>query len=322
MLRVIIVGYGELASSLMLGTIESSHKVVGVLTWKNKNRGIKSIISSALLKLFPDNYTSLMKTYGIYEINAKSINSFEFIKEAVKLQADVILVGAWGEILKKETIIVPKIACINCHPSLLPAHRGANPYSSVLRQGETKTGITFHLMDEKIDTGPILLQKEIEILKDDNGDTLRKKCAYKARQTVQELLDELENGMFIPVKQNEKKASYFPRLKDSDAKIDWNKPAEVIHNQIRGLYPWMECYTRHNNQFIMVNSSKIVELENLVNEPGKILAKSKKTLNVSTADPYKAVLLENVRVYGFLGNLWTKFYLDRFVKINDSLKKV
>lgn len=318
MLRVILVGYGELASSLMLGILESGHELAGVFRWeKTESNSLFSLIKDSF---WPNNFLSLIKTYKIPEINAKSINSEKFKKQALKLQPDIILVGAWGEKIKSGTIILPRVACVNCHPSLLPAHRGPNPYSSVIKQGETQTGITFHLVDEKIDTGHILLQKEINILDSDTGDSLREKCAFTARNTVKELLDGLENARFLPQKQDESKASYFPRLTSEDATINWDMPAHTIYNQIRGLQPWADCFTRCKKQFLMVKSSKIVELEKPVNNPGKILLKNPEGILVSTGDPQKALLIKDVSVYGFL-----KIFSDRFInkiKVGDYLEEI
>jgi len=307
MLRVILVGYGDLASSLMLGILESNHRLVSVFRWdKTESNGVMSFIKDSF---WPNNFLSLIKSYKIPEINAKSINSEKFIKQALKLQPDVILIGAWGEKIKSNTIILPKIACVNCHPSLLPAHRGPNPYATVIKQGEIKTGITFHLMDEKIDTGPILLQKEINILESDTGGSLREKCAFTARESVKELLDNLENALLLPQKQDESKASYFPRLTQEDAVINWEMPAIKIYNQIRGLQPWIDCFTRYKKQFLMIKSSKIVKLKKSVYNPGKILSKSKKGIIVSTGDPEKALLISNLSIYGFL-----KIFSDDFIR--------
>ena len=318
MLRVILVGYGELASSLMLGILESKHKLVSVFRWdKTESNNITSFVKDSL---WPNNFSTLIKTYKIPEINANSINSEKFIKQALRLQPDVILVGAWGEKIKSNTIILPKIACVNCHPSLLPVHRGSNPYASVIKQGESKTGITFHLVNEKIDTGSILLQKEISILDNDTGGSLREKCAFIARDTVKELLDGLENALFIPQKQDESRASYFPRLTQEDAVINWDMPAYAIHNQIRGLQPWADCFTRYKKQFLMIKSSEIIKLEKPVKNSGKILSKSIKGIAVSTGDPEKALLISDLSVYGFL-RIFSSNFINK-IKVGDYMEEI
>ena len=319
-MRIILVGYSELAASLLIGLLESKHKIVGIMRWE-KSKGNKLFFG--LKNIFwPDRLTSLIKAYKVHEIEAESINSSKFHRQALKLQPDIILIGSWGEILQKKIIMLPKTACVNCHPSLLPKHRGPNPYTSTILNGETKTGITFHLVDEKLDTGPILLQKEVAISNDDTGGSLRTKCSYQAKIAIKELLEGLENAQFLPQKQNEYQASYFPRPTEKTARINWNNPAQIIHNQIRGTNPWLECYTKYKNQFFMLNTSKIIELKKPAYEPGKILYKKNNRLIVSTADNYTGIQLDNVRVYGFLGRLWSTYYINEHVKIGDYLESL
>ena len=320
MLKVILIGYGELASSIMLGVLESQHELVGVFRWEKVNSN--PIISFFKDLFVPDNFYSLIKSYKISEIKANSANSEKFLKEALKLHPDVIIIGSWGEKLKEATIILPRIACVNCHPSLLPKHRGSNPYASVIKNGEKASGITFHLVDKNIDTGSILLQKEVSISNEDTGYSLRIKASQAAREAVQELLDGLENAKFLPKKQDESESSYFPALSDEDAKINWNKTAQEIHNQIRGLYPWIKCYTLHKDNFLMIDSSKIIELDNPAVEPGKILSKKKNALIVSTSDPKQALMIDGLEVYGFIGKIWSEQYIYNKINIGDKLEEL
>jgi methionyl-tRNA formyltransferase len=200
MLKVVILGYGELTQSIVLGILESGHKLEAVFRWE-KRRPNKFY---AFLRdtFFPDPLLSIMRTHNIRDINAKYTNSERFRQEIQKLAPDVIIVGSWGEILKQETIDLPKVACINCHPSLLPAHRGSNPYVSAIMAGEKTTGVTFHLMMPKIDAGDILLQEQVEIADNDNAGSLKKKCSFTAKQMVPALLNKLERAELVPEKQD------------------------------------------------------------------------------------------------------------------------
>lgn len=320
MLKVVLIGYGELAQSLLIGLIESRHQIVGVLRWEQERPN--KLVAFLRDTFIPDGLTSIVRAENIHEIKAGKANSIKFIKKIKKLTPDVILVGSWGEILKKEVINLPKIACINCHPSLLPTHRGSNPYASTIKNGETKTGITFHLMNEGIDTGEILLQKDVNISEEDTGGSLRNKCAFTAKNSVSELLDRLEKAELIPEKQNESKASYFSRLHPNDAKISWKKPATEIHNNIRAILPWIKSYTLHKDTFLFIESTKIIELNTNVATPGKILAKKNGNLIISTADTNKAILAKNIEAYGFLSKLWSNHYINKKIKIGDYLQEV
>ena len=325
MLKVVLVGYGELASSLLLGIQESKHELVGVF------RHEKVEYNPWILKIkdyvYPAPFYLLIKQNNIPEINARSVNSEQFKKEIMRLQPDVILIGSWGEILKKDIIILPKVACINCHPSMLPHHRGSNPYSSAIRAGEKITGVTFHLVDTGIDTGNILAQFAVKITDDDTGTTLRTRCAYTARAGVVELLDGIENGDVIPHPQDENIASYFPRISPMDVVIDWSKPAHTIYNQIRGLHPWTCCYTRYKDRFMRVESAKIVDLAEKCTLPaGTILSKMPKGLLVVTSDKNLGLHLENVEVINFglslFSSPWSRIFIKYFVKVGDVLTEV
>jgi len=301
MLKVVVIGYGKIAQSLILGMMQTNHKLVGVMRWKRKEENkLYSFLKDTFV---PDPILSMIRTHNFREIKARRANSKEFIREIKKLRPDVIIVGSWGEILKKEIIDLPKVAFINCHPSLLPKHRGSNPYASVIRAGETKTGITFHLMNEQIDAGDILLQAEVPISEIDTGETLKNKCAYKVKETLKILLSRLEKGDLIPVKQEEAEASYFSALNEDDAVIKWDRPAVEIHNHIRGLYPWVQCYIPYKNSFLIIKSTRVVKLNKPVNKPGMILKEDKNGILMSTGDPDKAILCKDTEVYNFLYSL-------------------
>ncbi len=316
-LRVILIGYGELASSLLLGVLTSGHQLVGVLRWERIRYNNAFLTAKDIV--YPDKLSVLMHSHNIHEIKAKSVNGKDFWVQAVKLEPDVIIIGSWGEILKKKTIILPKIACINCHPSLLPKFRGPNPYSSVIRHGEEKSGVTFHLVNEGIDTGPILMQRELPVSQNDTGGSLRNKCAFLAKQNVKPLLDGIEKGMLSPIEQDERLASYYPQINENDALINWKNPVEFIHNQIRGLNPWLKCYTKHKGHFLTVESSEIMYFENTFGRPGEVIAKTGNSLVVLSGTSGAALAIKGVRVFEFAGSIWSPYYIKNFIKIGDIL---
>lgn len=320
MLKIVLLGYGDIAQALILGILKSRHKIVGVLKWERER---PNKFTAFLRDTFvPDSLTSIIKANNLYEINAKKANSQRFVKEMKKLKPDVILVGSWGEILKAETIKLPKVACINCHPSMLPKHRGSNPYLSAILSNETKTGLTFHLLNEGVDTGEVLLQREIDILPDDKGGDVKQKCALAAKESVAELLDKLENAQLIPKKQDESQASYYPRVHPNQGKILWHMPPLAIHNHIRAFNPWFKCFTFHNKRFVFINSAKIMKLKTPVQPPGKIIAKTGEKLLISTGDPFTAILAEDVEMFGFMSRLWSKSYIRNVIKVGDFLDSI
>lgn len=319
MLKVVLVGNGELGAALLSGILNSSHSVEGVFRWENaKNR---DLISKLRSYINTDPIYSIIKKHSIPEINASGVNTPEFYKQVAKINPDVLIVGSWGEILKEKVISLPKIASVNCHPSFLPYHRGSNPYSSVIKEGEDFSGVTFHYIDKGLDTGDILLQKKVPISPFDTGGSLRTKCAYTASKMVIEVLDGLEHNSLKPIKQDSSVATYYPRLTAEDAIINWERPAIEIHNHIRGLSPWIKCYTRHKNEFFMIADSHVIELDTETQKGGIILSKGEKSILVSTAERDKAILLQNLELYGFAGKHLSGYYINKFVKIGDRLEQ-
>ncbi len=325
MLRVVIVGSGEMASSLLLGVKEAGHSVVGIFRSERINmsflqRGFKDLFA-------PSDFYLLAKADKIPEIIAPSVNSQAFRDEIRKLHADIIIVGSWGEKFSKKTILTPKLATINCHPAMLPAHRGPNPYMSAILTGEEMTGITFHLMDEKFDTGEILLQKEVPILFTDNGYTLKLRCAQTARLALKELLPQVENGAINPVKQDENKASYYKRITGKDIYIDFSMGATQIYNKVRGFSPWAFCYLKVGHNFLKIGNAQFVDLSGtefyvknkcyrlpdryLNASAGKILARGKDWLLCSTVENEHAILLYDLQLFGFVKRFFTKSFIKR-----------
>lgn len=320
MLKVVIIGYGEMTSSLMLGVLNSGHKIVGYIPWEMNTP--QSITRKLFPFLYHDDLATIAKKYKLYKINASMTKDAEFKKELKRLKADILLIGSWGEILKQDVIDIPRVATINCHPSILPAYRGANPYAAVLKADEKTTGITFHLVDTGVDTGAILLQKKVEISDEDTGESLRIKCAYQAKMAVGELFDELENDIVIPIQQNKLKASYHKRLNLGDTFIDWNSDARAVHNRIRAITPWLYGYSEHGENILMLRKTKISEIPSDGVSPGTILKKGKDFIVVATADKDKSIMFSEVWLYGKIKRFFSPIYFKFFIKEGDILKKL
>ncbi len=320
-MRVVIVGYDQMFSNLILGTLESQNKIVGVFRYER-------VTIHPLLLFFKDIFApgkdlSFINGLKLPEIKARSVNSKEFYHEILRLSPDIILVGSWSEKFKKPIIDLPKIGTINCHPSLLPKYRGPNPYMRVIMNGEKETGITFHLMDEKLDNGPVLMQKKISIVQGMNGDTggsLKNKCCIAARSAVAELLTTMNNELVIPTNQNQKEATYFPQISEKDILIDFNKTSFQINALLRALSPWQPAYIPHKNTFLKAGKIKFFENKTKFHadkyKPGLILKKSKNNLWILTADD-KIAKVYKPKVFGRIGHIITPFYMRYFVNAGD-----
>ncbi len=241
MLKVVIIGYGEMFTNLIAGTLDANCQICGVLRKETVKypkflRKIKDVLNPSL----DYNY---IRSYNLPEIEAKSVNSPEFKKALLKLNPDIILVGSWGEKIKKEIYDIPKLASINAHPSLLPAYRGPNPYFWTIRNREQSSGVSFHLLDSGFDTGAILAQEEVKIYPSDTGKSLKDRTVLTARGVVCELLKALREDIIIPLTQREDKAGYYSH--PDNLELDFTKSAEENHALIRAIYPWSEAYFYH-----------------------------------------------------------------------------
>ena len=318
MFRVVILGHGEMLGNLIAGVQDANCKIVGVMRYERlKKLDIYTKIKDFVL---PSTEYSYIKSYNVPELKSKSANSEQFRKEILKLNPDIVLVGTWGEKLKKESIQLPKIAMINVHPSLLPKYRGPNPYLETIRHQEKMSGITFHLMSEEYDAGAILLQKQIEIKPDDTGKELKERTVLTARSAVTELLNMLADDFIIPVVQNEERATYYPQITRDDIILDFSKSAEEISAQIRGFYPWSKTYFSYKNRFFTPNPYELEILDNNTEftTAGTILDKNfqENSLTILCGDG-KLLKMSKLKLYGRINRLFTSKYIKYFVDLHD-----
>lgn len=314
-MKVVILGNGQMLMNLIAGCKDAGADIVGVFRYEKVRY---PLIDRLIVDIFnPSQEYTYIKSHKLYEINARSANSAEFKKEILKLNADVIIVGTWGEKLKKPIINLPKIATINAHPALLPKYRGPNPYLQTIKHLEKESGITFHLMDEKFDSGPILFQKAVPITDKDTGKELRDKTVVAARGAVCELIQKLDNEIIFPIAQDEKRATYYPQISEDEVMLDFTKSAEAVSAHIRAFYPWFKCYFQYENQFFIPNPYKLEIIENntKVTQCGAVVEKSpqNKSITVVCGDN-KLLKMDGVKLYGLLNRFFTKFYIKNILK--------
>ena len=313
MLKVVIIGYGEMFTNLIAGTLDANCEIVGVLRKETVKyhpivRNIKDI-------LFPSLDHNYIKSYNLPEIEARGVNTGKFKKALLKLNPDIILIGSWGERVSKEIYDIPKIATINAHPSLLPKYRGPNPYYWVIRNQEQTTGVSFHLVDSDYDTGAILAQEEIKIYPSDTGKTLKERTVLTARGVVCELLKDLSEDIIIPLTQAEEKSTYYSH--PCGYELDFSKSAEENYAVIRSIYPWDEAYFYHDITCLsaLPLGSEVIENTTKYTEPGTItgLNIDNKTVDILCGDgKVLRIRCEHLKKYD---RPFTKFYLEREIKI-------
>lgn len=319
MLRVVIVGYGEMFTNLIAGTLDANCEIVGVL--RNEMRKYSPFVRKIKDIINPSKDYNYIKSYNLPEIYApKGVNSKEFKQALIKLNPDIILVGSWGEKFSKEIYDLPKIATINAHPSLLPKYRGPNPYYWVIRNQETVSGVTFHLIDTNYDTGAILAQEEVKIYPSDTGESLKQRTVLAARGVVCELLKDLSEDIIIPLQQREDKSSYYSYPEEFE--LDFKKDAEEIYANIRAHYPWAKTYFYHNITPLSPNPHKILIEENTskYTETGTItdVDINLKTICILCGNN-KILKMSDVNLYKELDRPFTKNYLKCDIKVGDVI---
>ena len=256
-MRILFMGTPDFAQESLKSLVEANYNIIGVVTNpdKPKGRGMKLVAS-------PVKEYAQEKGLKIYQ-PTKVRNNTEFIEEIKKLNPDVICVVAYGKILPKEILDIPKYGCINVHGSLLPKYRGAAPIQWAVLNGDKKTGITTMYMDVGMDTGDMILKEEVEIGEDETTGELWDRLSKIGGKLLVETLKQIEQGIAPREKQGDD-FTIAPMLNKEMAKIDWeNKTAQEIKNLVRGLNPIMGAYTYLNGKkikFWKVDVAKSTEI--------------------------------------------------------------
>jgi methionyl-tRNA formyltransferase len=268
--------------------LKSPHEVVGVVTQPDKPVGRSQLIEPTPIK----KALSGAKTAVLQPARIKDRQAVEEIRA---LKPDVIVVMAYGQILPRSVLEIPKIACLNLHASLLPRWRGAAPVQAAIAAGDRKTGITVMYMDEGLDTGDTLLERTINILPSDTGGALHDRLGEIAPETLLESLDLLAKGEAPRIPQDNSLATFAPKLNREDGKIDWSDAAEVIERKIRAFNPWPGAFMTisiNGTHNLKIFSAAVVDLGG---KPGEIL-KSENDLVVAAGNG--ALSLREVQLQG------------------------
>lgn len=274
-MNIVFMGTPEFAVPSLRRLIEE-YNVTAILTQpdKPKGRGKKMAYS-------PVKEEGLKHEIPVYQ-PVKLKDDKELIKKIKDLKPDFMIVVAFGQILTKEVLDIPKYGCINLHASLLPMYRGAAPLNWAIINGEKKSGNTTMLMDVGLDTGDMLLKDEVEITDDMTAGNLHDILMERGADLLIDTIEGLYNGTITPKKQLEE-TFYAKMLNKELALINWNNSAEDIHNLIRGLNPWPIAYTNYEDKSMKIYESKVLKEESK-REPGTIVSVSKEGIKVATQD--------------------------------------
>ncbi len=188
------------------------------------------------------------KIHGILTLQPESARSPEFLDQLRALNVDVIVTAAYGQILSKKFLLIPKRATINIHPSLLPKYRGATPVPAALLQGEQKTGVSILFTVKELDAGPLICAEEFTIAPDETSGALTQRLFHLSGKLLLQALDELRDSQFSGQPQNDDAATYCGKIEKSDGAVQWGLPAAVTLNRYRAFHPWPGSYTFFNGK--------------------------------------------------------------------------
>lgn len=273
-MKVIFMGTPDFAVGALEKIIEAGHEVVLVVTQEDKPKGRGKEIQFTPVK-------ECALKYDIEVYQPHRIKSEEGVAKLREYDADVFVVAAYGQILSKEILDMPKYGCVNIHASLLPKYRGAAPIQWSIIDGEKITGVTTQMMAEGIDTGDVLDVLEVEIAADETGGSLFDKLTQAGSTIILETLKKLEDGTVTRTPQDDSKSSYAKMLDKKLGDIDFTKSAMEIERLVRGLNPWPSAYTRYNGKTLKVWKSEVVDTE-YDGQCGQIVDKTKKAIIVKT----------------------------------------
>ena len=305
-MKIIFAGTPQFAVSA-LAALHREHQIVAVLTQPDRPAGRGMQLTSGPVK-------QLALQHGLPVLQLTTLKNEEVQRLIATLDADVMVVAAYGLILPKTVLQLPRYGCLNIHASLLPRWRGAAPIQRAILAGDKETGITIMQMDEGLDTGDMLLRKACPIEQSDTAQTLHDKLAEMGADCILEALRLLGDNRLTPVKQDNDAACYAAKLLKGEAQIDWRQDACQIERAVRAYNPYPECQTRMDGVMIKIWQAGIGDY--ISGEPGKVLAADK--LGITVACGKDALRLEMLQRPGGKAQPAAQFLQAMPIKIGDQ----
>lgn len=282
-MRVIFMGTPDFATGTLEEIVLAGHEVVGVVTQPDKPKGRGKT-------LMPTPVKEVAMKYNLPVYQPKKVREPEFVEVLRGLKPDVMVVAAFGQIISKEILEMPKYGCINVHASLLPAYRGAAPIQWAVINGDKESGVTIMQMDEGIDTGDMIEKVVVPIAEDETGGSLFDKLSQAGAKLCVKVLQDLEDGKAVREKQPEESTTPYAKMIDKKmGAIDWEKPAKEIEQLIRGLNPWPSAYTKLQGKTLKIWKAEVLEQDSK-EAPGQIAEVTKDSIAVQTGQGLLKVL--------------------------------
>lgn len=273
-MKIVYMGTPDFSVGPLKALIEAGHEISLVVCQPDRPKGRSKEPAPCPVK-------ECALEYGLKIFQPERIKRAEAVEELKKYPADVFVVAAFGQILSKEILDMPRFGCLNIHASLLPQYRGAAPIQYAVINGDEKSGVTIMQMDEGIDTGDILLQREVAIDADETGGSLFDKLSVLGSELITEALSALETGSLSPVKQDGSKATHVGMLTKEDGRINWFRSAQEIERLIRGTDPWPGAYTSLHSKVLKIWKAEVADAEEDKGAQGMVVGVDKDSFLVA-----------------------------------------
>ena len=270
-MKVVFMGTPDFAVETLKALYEAGHEIILAVSQPDKPKGRSGKLAPTPVKEF-----ALEHDIPVYQpVKIRSEESVEYLKQ---YQADVFVVAAFGQILPKVILDMPRLGCVNVHGSLLPKYRGAAPIQWAVINGEKVSGNTTMLMGPGLDDGDMLLKSEIELAADETGGSLFDKLAIDGGKLAVKTIEALDRGEITPIPQDESKATHVGMISKEMGNVDWTKPADEIERLIRGLNPWPSAFSFIDGKQVKLWSATVVDG---TGEPGTIIDVNKNVFTVA-----------------------------------------
>jgi methionyl-tRNA formyltransferase len=287
-LRIVFFGTPEFAVPSLQELIDRGELIAAVVTQPDRPVG-----RGQQVKLTP--VKELALKHNLPVLQPERVRASEFLETFRPLRPELAVVVAFGQIFPQALLDIPRHGFINVHSSLLPAYRGAAPINRAIINGDTETGATIMQLDAGMDTGAILLQEPAPILPEDTAQSLHDRLAKLGAKLLGTALDQLRQGLWQPVAQDEARATYAAIMKKEDGLIDWNKDAGSLVNQTRGMTPWPGCFTYLDGKILKIHRAEVIE-KSCGMQPGTVIAAESGGIEVAAGRG--SVLLQEVQLEG------------------------
>ncbi len=307
--KIVFLGTPDFAVPTLEALIREGYDIVSVVTQPDRPRGRGRHLASSPVKVIAEkNGLSILQPQRLDDT---------FLNQLSSLKPDILVVIAFGQIIPKSVLSLPKWGGINIHGSLLPKYRGSAPIQWAVINNEKKTGLTTMRMDEGLDTGPIFLKQEVDISKGETAGRLYDRLASLAPDLLLKTLQGLSSGTVKPEEQDDSLATYAPKLKKDQGMIDWSRKAEELCGLIRGLDPWPGAFTYYNGEMMKLFECDVVPAENTITTvPGMIKGFNQAGMEIETIDG--SLIIKEIQVPGKKRMPLSEFIKGRHLTIGTT----